>query len=130
MSARDMSMKSMEAVGNSDREKWLLLFADDAIVEDPIGISIFDPTGLGHYGKEEIAKFFDEAIAPNKKIEFEITASYECGQEVANVGTITTTLSNGQQVRVSGVYTYKINNAGKLIALRAFWEQDKVEFLS
>ena len=42
-----------------DKETSLAVFADDAIVEDPIGPSHFDPEGKGHRGKEAIAKFFD-----------------------------------------------------------------------
>ena len=42
------------------------MFADDAIVEDPIGPSHFDPEGKGHRGKEAIAKFYDMAIAPSE----------------------------------------------------------------
>ena len=32
------------------RAAWLEVFADDAIVEDPIGPSAFDPKGKGHRG--------------------------------------------------------------------------------
>ncbi len=130
MSARDVSKRSMACVGAKDREGWLDLFADDGIVEDPIGPSMFDPDGRGHRGRDAIGRFFDSAIAPNQRIEFDITASYECASEVANVGTIITTLSDGTQVRVSGVFVYKVNGQGKLESLRAYWEQDKVEFLS
>ena len=49
-----------------DKEAWLAVFADDAIVEDPIGPSHFDPEGKGHRGKEAIAKFYDMAIAPSE----------------------------------------------------------------
>lgn len=43
--ARDASLASMEAVEAGDRDTWLALFADDAVVEDPIGPSAFDPDG-------------------------------------------------------------------------------------
>ena len=48
--ARDVSLRSMTAVENGDREGWLSLFAPDGVVQDPIGVSALDPTGLGHRG--------------------------------------------------------------------------------
>ena len=46
------------------------MFADDAIVEDPIGPSHFDPEGKGHRGRDAISAFWDKAIAPTDKLEF------------------------------------------------------------
>ena len=62
--------RSRDAVVARDKEAWLAVFADDAIVEDPIGPSHFDPEGKGHRGREAIAEFWDKAIAPTDKIEF------------------------------------------------------------
>lgn len=39
--------RSREAAIAHDKEAWLANFADDAIVEDPIGPSHFDPEGKG-----------------------------------------------------------------------------------
>ena len=58
--------RSREAAMARDKEAWLAVFADDAIVEDPIGPSHFDPEGKGHRGKEAIAEFCDMAIAPSE----------------------------------------------------------------
>ena len=57
--------RSREAAVARDKEAWLAMFADDAIVEDPIGPSHFDPEGKGHRGKEAISKVYDLAIAPS-----------------------------------------------------------------
>ena len=48
--ARDLGRASMAAVEAGDRAAWLALFADDAVVEDPVGPSAFDPEGHGHRG--------------------------------------------------------------------------------
>src|SRR6476646_421199 len=58
--------RSRDAAVAHDKEAWLANFADDAIVEDPIGPSHFDPEGKGHKGKEAIAKFYNMAIAPSE----------------------------------------------------------------
>jgi steroid Delta-isomerase len=128
--ARDLARRSQAAVKVKDREGWLSLFADDAVVQDPIGPSPFDRDGKGHHGPVAIAAFYDTVIAPNELITFEIENSYLCGNEVADVGVIRTVLAGGRHVAVvRGVYTYRCNDAGQLTALRAFWEFDKAELV-
>jgi steroid Delta-isomerase len=126
--ARELARRSQAAVTARDRDGWLSLFASDAVVQDPIGPSPLDPEGAGHHGPAAIAAFYDNVIAPSERITFEIERSYLCGDEVADVGVIRTVLAGGRQVAVvRGVYTYRSNGAGKLAALRAFWEFDAVE---
>lgn len=115
--------RSREAAVARDKAAWLALFADDAIVEDPIGPSHFDPEGKGHRGKEAIAAFFDKAIAPSE-LEFHFDKSYVCGDEEANVGHIVI-VASGYRVVAEGVFTYRVNAEGKIAALRAYWELDK-----
>ena len=129
--ARELARRSQAAVAAKDRDAWLSLFASDAVVQDPIGPSPLDPLGAGHRGRDAIAAFYDNVIAPPEGITFEIERSYQCGDEVADVGVIRTTLAGGQHVAVvRGVYTYRSNGAGQLAALRAFWEFDAVELTS
>jgi steroid delta-isomerase len=122
--ARLASHRSMQAVREKTKQAWLDLFTDDAVIEDPVGVSPLDPEGKGHRGKAAIAAFWDANIAPNK-IELDIWHSYACGNEVANVGKITITMPNGMQAVTEGVFTYKVNAEGKLVSLRAFWEFEK-----
>jgi steroid Delta-isomerase len=130
LTARDLARRSQAAVKVKDRATWLSLFAPDAIIQDPIGPSPFDPEGNGHHGPEAIAAFYDKVIAPNDLITFEIERSYLCGNEVADVGVIRTVLPGGTHVAlVRGVYTYRSDGAGKLVALRAFWEFDQAEVI-
>ncbi len=112
--------RSREAAVARDKEAWLALFADDAIVEDPIGPSHFDPEGKGHRGKAAIAAFFDKAIAPSQ-LEFHFEKTYVCGNEEANVGHIVI-VAGGYRVQAEGVFTYRVNTDGKIAALRAYWE--------
>jgi ketosteroid isomerase-like protein len=126
--ARELARRSQAAVAAKDRSAWLALFADDAVVQDPIGPSPLDPGGAGHRGAAAIAAFYDTVIATAERITFEIESSYLCGDEVADVGVIRTVLPGGRQVAVvRGVYTYRSNGDGKLAALRAFWEFDALE---
>jgi steroid Delta-isomerase len=128
VNARELARRSQAAVAAKDRSAWLALFADDAVVQDPIGPSPLDPGGAGHHGAAAIAAFYDTVIATAERITFEIESSYLCGDEVADVGVIRTVLPGGRQAAVvRGVYTYRSNGDGKLAALRAFWEFDALE---
>ena len=128
--ARYLARRSQAAVKTKDRATWLSLWAPEAVIQDPVGPSPFDPEGNGHCGPEAIAAFYDKVIAPNDLITFEIEDSYMCGNEVADVGVIRTVLPGGTHVAlVHGVYTYRSDGEGKLVALRAFWELDKAEVI-
>lgn len=126
MTERPVTMagrRSREAAVARDKQAWLDLFADDAIIEDPIGPSHFDPEGKGHRGKDAIAAFFDMAIAPSE-LAFHFEKSYVCGDEEANTGHIVI-VASGYRVIAEGVFTYRVNADGKIAALRAYWELDK-----
>ncbi|MFE3256868.1 nuclear transport factor 2 family protein [Nocardia sp. NPDC059229] len=122
--ARVAGTASQAAVRAKNKEAWVALFAADGIVEDPIGPSFFDPQGVGHRGAEAIAAFWDKAIAPTESIEFLFDDSFACGREVAYTGRIRTTMS-GHIVHAEGVFTYKVDEDGKILALRAFWETER-----
>lgn len=119
--ARDATIRSMAAVEAGDRDGWVALFAPDALVEDPIGPSMFDPEGRGHRGHEAIGAFHDAVVSAGQ-VRFAIRESYAAGNECANVGTITTTFPDGSRAVVEGVYTYRVDADGKVAALRAYWD--------
>jgi ketosteroid isomerase-like protein len=129
LNARELGARSRAAVHARDRDGWLALFADDALVQDPIGPSPFDPEGKGHRGIDAIANFYDTVIAPSEAVDFEITQSYLAGDEVADVGVIRTTAGGTHQAVVHVVMTYRTDGAGKIAALRAYWEFDKLELV-
>ncbi|WP_040811776.1 nuclear transport factor 2 family protein [Nocardia concava] len=118
--ARRAGLASQDAVRAKRRDEWLSLFADDARVEDPVGISPYDPVGEGHSGYAAIAAFWDKAIEPSA-IEFFWADSFACGDEAAFTGTIRSARAD-VVVEVDLVAVYRVNAAGKIVALRAFWE--------
>jgi ketosteroid isomerase-like protein len=115
----------MDAVSRGAKEEWLALFAEDGVVEDPVGVSMFDPTGDGHHGRDGIAAFWDMTIAHVERFSFDIRDSFAAGDEVANVGTITTFLPGGSVVDTEGVFVYRVNEDGLIVSMRAFWETDR-----
>ncbi|MCX4093445.1 nuclear transport factor 2 family protein [Nocardia sp. alder85J] len=122
--ARVAGRASQAAVRARDKAAWLDLFAADGIVEDPVGPSLFDPEGVGHRGRDAISAFWDKAIAMADSIEFLFEDSFACGNEVAYTGLIRTVIG-GQIVDAHGVFTYRVDDSGKIAALRAFWETER-----
>jgi hypothetical protein len=94
--------------------------AEDVCIEDPIGVSPLDPVGKGQCGKQAVAAFWDRHIAPST-IRIEPQRSFTAGQESAHLLTLTTTFPNGGSMAVTGIFTYRVNDAGQLISLRGFW---------
>jgi steroid Delta-isomerase len=121
--AREAAMKSIAAVQAKDRAAWLELWHPDGLIQDPVGVSPLDPGGEGHRGMAAITAFYDTVIAPGE-VRFHIRESFACGDECANVGTITTRSAQGGVGRCELVMLYRVDAAGKLLSLRAFWEFD------
>jgi steroid Delta-isomerase len=123
--ARVAARRSMDAVTRGAKDEWLALFAEDAVVEDPVGPSMFDPNGTGHHGRAAISAFWDKAIALAERFEFDVIDSFAAGDEVANVGTISAFLPGGIRIDTEGVFVYRVDEAGLIRSLRAFWETDR-----
>ena len=123
--ARRASQRSYSAVGTGVLEEWLKVYAEDAVIEDPVGPSWFDPEGKGHHGHAGISAFWEKAIAPIEKFTFLIHDSHANGNSCANVGTITTRFADGTTVDTDLVMVYTINDDGLVSSMRAYWEADR-----
>lgn len=124
--ARTASLRSYSAVCRGDVDAWLTAYAVDAVLEDPVGPSMFDPEGLGHHGHAGIRAFWDLAIAPIAAFRFVIHDSHANGRTCANVGTITTTFADGGVAHTDLVMVYTVGDDGLITSMRAFWEPDRV----
>ena len=125
--ARRAALLSREYVHTKNKAGWLGLYAEDAIIQDPIGVSMIDPAGHGHRGPAAREAFWDNFIAP-VDIRIEILESYAAGDEVANHVNLTMTMDAGDgktlQQKVHGIFTYHVDKEGKLLSLRGHWETD------
>ena len=123
--AQELGFLSRDYAVAKDKQKWLDLFAEDAIVQDPIGKSPLDPIGDGHKGKEAIEKFYDTVIA-NGNIEFNILESIPCADECANFAQIIN-LVGDVKIETKMIVIYRANSDNKIVSLRAFWDYEKME---
>lgn len=127
-SARAASLRSRAAVHAGDRDRWVALFTDDALVADPVGPSMFDTDGNGHRGHAAIRAFFDTAIA-NNTVRMNIHSSHAGLDECANVVTVVTTLPDGSQASVDIVAIYRVADDGRIRSMKAYWEMDDLRFI-
>lgn len=120
--------ESWRCVRHKLRDEWFALLADDVVIEDPIGIGPTNPTGKGIQGKEGAKQFWENNVARTEAIEFEAHESFAAGKESAHLLTLTTRFPGGTAMIVHGIFTYTIDDEGKIKALRGYWslEESKV----
>jgi len=111
---------SWRCVEASDKQGWLALMADEILVEDPIGVGPTNPDGRGIRGKPALSAFFDANIAPNS-IRIQAHESFVAGSESAHVLTLRTRFPNGTTMSVHGIFTYAVDEQGRLTRLRGYW---------
>ena len=125
------SRNSWRCVMAKDKQGWLDMMAEDICVEDPIGVAPTNPDGKGVRGKAALSEFYDKNMA-SSTIEIETHESYAADNdknESAHLMTLRTTLSNGMKVIVRGIFTYRIDDEGKITNLRGFWSLSGSEFV-
>lgn len=125
--ARTAAQRSYAAVARGDLDEWLTGYAEDAVLEDPVGPSMFDPAARGHRGHDGLRAFWERAIAPIERFEFRIRDSHANPGSLAcaNVGTITTTFPDGGTVDTDLVMVYVVGEDGRVRSMRAFWEPER-----
>lgn len=125
--ARTASQRSYSAVAKGDLDEWLTVYAEDAVLEDPVGPSMFDPEGRGHRGHAGIAAFWEKAIAPIDRFEFTITDSFANpgSNTCANIGRIRTSFADGSHTTTDLIMVYVVDDDGRVASMRAYWEPER-----
>ena len=123
--ARSAAQRSFSAVAKGDLDEWLTVYAEDAVVEDPVGPSMFDPEGKGHRGHEGIKAFWEQAIAPIETFEFEINESFANGNVTASLGRIKTSFPDGSFTVTDLITVHEVNDEGRVVSMKAYWEPDR-----
>ncbi len=121
------NINSVDLAMKGDREGWLALYDDNAVVQDPVGVSPFDSAGKGHIGKEAIAKFWDTVIGPAN---LTITVHNRIPSGKNNVAvrqTAVNDMGNGIKTSIEMIATYDLNDEGKITRMSAFWDWDALE---
>jgi steroid delta-isomerase len=97
-----------------DRDGWLALFADDAVLEDPVG-------SAPHEGLEAIAAFWDDVHARTERASVRMTQGPAvCRREAAWAFELDVTV-NGRRSLVEIIDHGTFTQDGRIRSIRAFW---------
>ncbi|CAN5706956.1 ketosteroid isomerase family protein [soil metagenome] len=123
------SQSSWKAVQAHDKAAWLGLMAEDVVIEDPIGQAITNPEGSGVRGKEAVSAFYDTNIATNNlRITCEETFPSSSPAEIAHILILRSEFEGGLSSEVRGVFTYRVDDEGKIANMRGYWNMDVMKF--
>jgi steroid Delta-isomerase len=102
-----------------DRDGWLALFTDDAVLEDPVGSS-------AHEGREAIAAFWDTVHARTDRGTVRMTQGPAvCGLEAAWAFELDVTV-RGRRSLVDIIDHGTFTEDGRIRRIRAFWSPSTV----
>ena len=107
---------AMRAVEEGQRDDWLGRFAVDACVEDPVG---HVPPMVG---RDALAAFWDGTISALASTRFELGRAWEAGDEAMLLATVHLVAASGATAVYDGAFNYRIDAAGTIVSLRAFWD--------
>ena len=120
------NIQSITLAMKGDREGWLSLYADDAIVKDPVGKSPFDASGEGHRGKAGIAKFWDTVIGPSN-LTINVHTRIPSGSHSCAVHQTAINDMGKGKTAVDMIAIYDVNAEGKITAMSAYWSWADME---
>lgn len=119
--AVEANKKSIQYASEGNKEAWLALYTDDAIVQDPVGVSPMDPTGEGHRGKEAIEKFWDTIIGP-ATLTIRVDKRWTSGDYCCCVAQVAQNdLGDGKVTECDMLALYEVNPEGLITRMAAHW---------
>jgi hypothetical protein len=116
--------RSPERVAVHDREGWLALFGDDALVEDPVG----SPPARKSTGA--LGRFWDTFIAPHE-IRFEVRRDHVIGRDVFRDVVIHTRVAPRVSIAVPAYLLYQVadgDNGLEVTRMAAHWQLGRLSF--
>ncbi|MFE3190499.1 nuclear transport factor 2 family protein [Nocardia sp. NPDC059240] len=114
---RDVVEQYVKLVATGPTSAIVDLYAEDAVVEDPIGT----PERRGHEAIGELYKALE-----NLDRETELHTVKVAGNKVAAHFTLVT-VSNGHRMTLSPIDVMELNDEGKIVAMRAYWSADDLK---
>ena len=117
---------SIKNAMEGNKEAWLALYTDDALLCDPVGKSPMDPVGEGHKGKAAIEAFWDKIIGPSN-LEITVQKRWTSGDRVACVAqTARNDLGDGKFTECDMLAIYEVNDDGLIVRMQAHWSFDEL----
>ncbi|WP_028080174.1 steroid Delta-isomerase [Solimonas soli] len=111
----------IDGFNRADAGAVVALYADDAIVEDPVG-------SKPKQGRAEIARFYQMSIATGAKLKLAAPIRGSHGNAAAMAFDVELKMPEGQAlIRVIDVMTF--DDAGKFSSMRAYWAPGDMEVI-
>jgi ketosteroid isomerase-like protein len=114
---------SISNVMAGNKEGWLALFAEDAVIHDPVGPSMHDPEGKGFQGKARISEFWDTMIATGD-LTIVPHRRFAAGEHHAAVNMSSVNIIANTKTFVEMVACYEVNKEGKVKSIKVYWDAD------
>lgn len=108
----------VDAFEKGDAEAVITLFASDASVEDPVGT----PIKRGH---DEIRVFYQASMATGAKLE--MLGEPRCAADYVAFPFAVRLEWQGQKSVIEVIDTFRLNDDGKIIEMRAYWGPENMK---
>ena len=118
-SVRKFVAQYFEATRSNDARLWASCFAENAVVEDPVGTKpVNNSTEILEVGKAFMSGF--ETVGLNEEFVHVI------GNEAAARWTGRGLTKEGKQVRFEGINIFKFDDGGQITDLKGYWSPDEI----
>jgi len=119
--AVEANKSSIKYAMEGNKEAWLALYTEDAVVCDPVGKSPMDPSGEGHRGKAAIEAFWDNIIGPSR-LEIRVDKRWISGDYCCCVAQVARNeLGDGKFTECDMLARYEVNEEGLITSMAAHW---------
>lgn len=108
----------IDAFNNGDAEALVALFAEDAVIEDPIG------TPLKYFS--EFPAWFQQGVAMQARLELVAPIRGSHGRAAAMAFKVHM-ISEGRALTIHSLDTIELNEQGLITRLNAYWGEGNVE---
>lgn len=124
--AVEANKKSIKYASEGNKEAWLALYVEDAVVQDPVGVSPMDPSGEGHHGKKAIEAFWDNVIGKSN-IEIRVDKRWTSGEfHCCSAQVARNNLGDGNVTECDMLALYEVNDEGLITRMSAHWDFDNM----
>jgi steroid delta-isomerase len=105
------------AYTENDRDAFLDAFADDGVIEDPVGTP-------AHAGRDARGAFWDTVHQLTERMTFDVKDVVVCGTEAAMVFRIHAGTADAGIV-LDAVDIFQVDDEGKIASMRAYWDMSR-----
>jgi len=103
----------------NDRAAFLDAFADDGVIEDPVGTP-------SHSGRDARGAFWDTVHQLTERMTFDVKDVVICGAEAAMVFRIHAGSADAGIV-LDAVDIFQVDDDGKIASMRAYWDMVRAQ---